>query len=88
MVRSFDILFANNWNYKPFLQFWSARCIWQKWTTCPNTMARGPTQLHRLRAGPANIPLANSSAGMEQLESEGTCVTQNWLKNTLRRALF
>jgi len=25
-----------------FLQFSNARSIWQKWTTCPNSMARGP----------------------------------------------
>jgi len=34
------------------LEFSSARCIWQKWTICPNTMARGPMQRHRLKAGP------------------------------------
>ena len=40
--------FANNEIYKPFPQFTSARSIWPKWTPWPNTMARGPMQLHRL----------------------------------------
>jgi len=38
-------------------EFSSARCIWQKWTIYPNTMARGPMWLHRLnrlKAGPAH----------------------------------
>jgi len=35
-------MFANNEIYKPFLQTLSSRSIWQKWTTCPNTMARCP----------------------------------------------
>jgi len=39
-------LFANNEIYKMFLQCSSARSIWQKWTTCPNSMARGPNR-HR-----------------------------------------
>ena len=62
----FERKFANSeesalcwqWNlYGVSTEFSSARCIWQKWIIYPNTMARGPMQLHRLhrlKAGPAD----------------------------------
>jgi len=45
-------LFAKNETQTVSTESSSARSIWQKWTTSPNTMARGPLQLHRLKAGP------------------------------------
>jgi len=46
-------LIANNDIYKPFLLISPVQEVQEEVTTCPSTMARGPMQPHRLKAGPA-----------------------------------
>jgi len=52
-----DSLLCWQWNlYGVSTEFASTRCIWQKWIIYPNTMARGPMQLHRLHRLKADGP--------------------------------